>query len=143
MRLSGPEMRSLRSGDEAEVVSLWQRCGLTNPSNDPFDDIRLKCARDPAGLLVVVDDGVIIGSVMVGYEGHRGWINYLAVDPDRRREGVGRRLMREAENLLRAFGCPKINLQIRSNNLGVLAFYESMGYVVDDVVSLGRRLERG
>lgn len=78
---------------------------------------------------------------MVGYEGHRGWINYLAVDPDHQRLGYGRALMAEAERLLRAEGCPKINLQIRATNQGVIEFYRRLGYAVDEVVSMGKRLE--
>lgn len=77
---------------------------------------------------------------MAGYEGHRGWFNYLAVDPARRRAGLGRAMMAEAERLLRAYGCPKINLQIRSTNQGVIAFYQRIGFAADDVVSLGKRL---
>ncbi len=78
---------------------------------------------------------------MAGYEGHRGWINYLAVSPEHRRKGYGRQIMAEAERLLRAAGCPKINLQIRSPNKDVIAFYRSIGFAVDDVVSMGRRLD--
>jgi ribosomal protein S18 acetylase RimI-like enzyme len=84
---------------------------------------------------------VIVGSVMAGYEGHRGWINYLAVLPECRRRGVGRALMAEAERLLRAAGCPKINLQVRAGNAEVLGFYRAIGFAVDEVVSLGKRLE--
>jgi ribosomal protein S18 acetylase RimI-like enzyme len=79
--------------------------------------------------------------VMVGFEGHRGWINYLAVEPSLQRSGIGRALMNEAERILRAAGCPKINLQIRRTNADVIAFYERLGYVADDVVSFGKRLE--
>ena len=78
---------------------------------------------------------------MVGYEGHRGWINYLAVAPDCQVGGYGRRLMEEAEARLRGLGCPKINLQIRSSNTGVIEFYERIGFSIDDVVSMGKRLE--
>jgi ribosomal protein S18 acetylase RimI-like enzyme len=83
----------------------------------------------------------IVATVMIGYDGHRGWINYLAVSPDHQRKGFGRQLMLEAESLLRAEGCPKINLQVRTSNASVLAFYRALGYAVDDVVSLGKRLE--
>jgi ribosomal protein S18 acetylase RimI-like enzyme len=87
-------------------------------------------------------DQTIVGSVMVGYEGHRGWINYLAVSPEHRKQGCGRKLMEEAERLLRLEGCPKINLQVRTSNTEVLAFYRALGYVQDDVLSFGKRLER-
>jgi ribosomal protein S18 acetylase RimI-like enzyme len=78
---------------------------------------------------------------MAGYDGHRGWINYLAVHPEHRRKGIGRQLMSEAERRLRAAGCPKINLQVRSGNASVIAFYREAGFTPDDVVSLGKRLE--
>jgi ribosomal protein S18 acetylase RimI-like enzyme len=77
---------------------------------------------------------------MAGYEGHRGWINYLAVCPDHQRRGIGRMLMEQAEMLLKRAGCPKINLQVRSTNSEVIAFYQAIGYSVDDVISMGRRL---
>ena len=86
-------------------------------------------------------DGLIVASVMAGYEGHRGWINYLAVHPDHRRMGYANLMMDEAEKLIRKAGCPKINLQVRSSNKDVIEFYESIGYTVDDVVSMGKRLE--
>ncbi|MGN6507031.1 MAG: GNAT family N-acetyltransferase, partial [Tepidisphaeraceae bacterium] len=84
---------------------------------------------------------VVVGSVMCGSEGHRGWINYLTVDPQMRFRGIGRQLMVEAERVLRAAGCPKINLQVRSTNRAVLDFYRAIGFAVDDVTSLGKRLE--
>jgi ribosomal protein S18 acetylase RimI-like enzyme len=88
-----------------------------------------------------ISGGEIVGSVMAGYEGHRGWINYLAVAPRFRKQGHGRQLMEAAETLLRARGCPKINLQVRASNTEVIRFYEAIGFVVDDVVSFGKRLE--
>ncbi|MET1012692.1 MAG: GNAT family acetyltransferase [Actinomycetota bacterium] len=100
-----------------------------------------KLRVDPGLFLVAVEeDFVAVGSVMAGYEGHRGWINYLAVDPSRRWQGLGTRLMDEAEGLLAERGCPKINLQIRSENADVIAFYGALGYRTEDVVSLGKRL---
>ena len=77
---------------------------------------------------------------MTGYEGHRGWINYLAVSPDIQRQGIARQMMKEAENKLSALGCPKINLQIRSSNIQVINFYKRMGYTDDEVLSMGKRL---
>jgi ribosomal protein S18 acetylase RimI-like enzyme len=91
--------------------------------------------------LVGLRSGALVGTCMAGYEGHRGWINYLAVAPDLRRLGLGSELMNEATRLLRKAGCPKINLQVRSNNDEVIAFYRNLGYKVDEVVSLGLRLE--
>jgi ribosomal protein S18 acetylase RimI-like enzyme len=135
-------LRQYRPEDEREVVELWIRCGLVRPQNDPRKDIARKLQVRPEFFRVGVCAGKIVATIMVGYEGHRGWINYLAVDPGCRRRGYGRQLMNEAERLLRAEGCPKINLQVRKANTEVLAFYSAIGYVPDDVVSLGRRLER-
>jgi ribosomal protein S18 acetylase RimI-like enzyme len=117
------------------------RCELTRPWNDPYRDIERKLATDAANLLVLEDNGELIGSAMVGYDGHRGWINFLAVDASRRRQGLGRLLMAEAEHKLRERGCPKINLQVRTSNRSAIEFYRRIGYAVDDCVSLGRRLE--
>jgi ribosomal protein S18 acetylase RimI-like enzyme len=95
---------------------------------------------DPAWFLVGDEEERIVGSVMVGYDGHRGWINYLAVEPTQRRSGRGRALMDAAECLLRALDCPKINLQVRTSNPAVIAFYQHLGFTIDDCVSLGKRL---
>jgi ribosomal protein S18 acetylase RimI-like enzyme len=89
---------------------------------------------------VSVDEGRVVGSLMAGYDGHRGWLNYLAVEPTQRRRGIARQLVRAAEELLRAVGCPKVNLQVRSSNQEVLEFYLRLGFMVDDVVSMGKRL---
>jgi len=134
-------IRPFRPADEPAVVALWARCGLTRPWNDPHKDIARKLAVRPDLFLVAELDGTVIGTVMVGYDGHRGWINYLGVDPDCRRRGVGRALMAEAERLLRLEGCSKINLQVRTGNAEAIEFYRRIGYALDDVVSMGRRLE--
>lgn len=135
-------IRPYRPGDEEAVIALWRACDLVRPQNDPRKDIARKRRVNSEWFLVGEDaDGRIVGSVMAGYEGHRGWINYLAVEPSRQRTGRGRALMAEAERVLRAAGCPKINLQVRTANTGVLAFYERLGFKRDDVVSLGKRLE--
>ena len=135
-------IRPFRAADEEAVIALWRACDLVRPQNDPRKDIARKGRVNPEWFLVGEDaEGRIVGSVMVGYEGHRGWINYLAVEPSRQRTGRGRALMAEAERLLRAAGCPKINLQVRSRNAGVIAFYERIGFGRDEVVSLGKRLE--
>jgi ribosomal protein S18 acetylase RimI-like enzyme len=134
-------IRPFHPADEPAVIALWSRCGLTRPWNDPHKDIARKLAVRPDLFLVAEVDGSVIGTVMVGYDGHRGWINYLGVDPDCRRRGVGRALMTEAERLLRLEGCPKINLQVRTGNTEMIEFYRRIGYATDDVVSMGRRLE--
>jgi ribosomal protein S18 acetylase RimI-like enzyme len=135
------QIRPYDPADEDAVVALWERCGLTRPWNDPRKDIRRKLRVRPDLFLVGVIDGAIVGTVMAGYDGHRGWVNYLGVDPAHQRHGLGRALMDEAERLLRAAGCPKINLQVRTANAAAIEFYRRIGYAVDDVVSLGKRLE--
>jgi ribosomal protein S18 acetylase RimI-like enzyme len=134
-------IRSYRAEDGEPLVALWERCGLVRPNNDPRKDIARKQHEHPEWLLVGLFNDAVIASVMIGYEGHRGWINYLAVCPQYEKRGYGRRLMEEAERLLRAAGCPKINLQVRRTNREVLGFYRAIGYAVDEVVSLGKRLE--
>ncbi len=134
------EIRIFRQTDEEHVVFLWELCGLIVPWNDPRHDIRLKTDFQNSLFLVAEENGTVIGTVMAGYDGHRGWINYLAVHPDFRLHGIGRALMAEAENRLSLLGCPKINLQVRANNPGVIAFYEHLGFKVENVVNLGKRL---
>ena len=134
-------LRPFSATDSEAVISLWQECGLIHPNNDPRKDIARKLRVRPDLFLVGVIEGRIVASVMIGYEGHRGWINYLAVAPEHQKRGFGRSLMEEAERTLHAEGCPKINLQIRTTNAGVLAFYRALGYMQDEVISLGKRLE--
>jgi len=135
------EIREFDERDRAGVISLWRECALVVPHNDPAKDIDRKLKVDRDLFLVGVVDGCIVATVMGGYEGHRGWINYLAVSPSRRREGLGQRMMQAVEARIRARGCPKINLQIRAKNAGVIAFYQAIGYDRDDVINLGKRLE--
>lgn len=137
-----PLIRPYQPADEEPLLALWRECGLVRPQNDPRKDIARKLRVNPEWFLVAESDGRIVGAVMAGYEGHRGWINYLAVAPERRRGGLGRRLMAEAERLLRAAGCPKINLQVRPDNREVLAFYGRIGFAVEGAISLGKRLEQ-
>ena len=133
-------IRSFQPNDEDAVVELWKRCGLLRPWNDPHQDIARKLLVQSEWFLVGIIDDQIIATVMAGFDGHRGWINYLAVDPSHQRNGYGRTLMSQAEGLLRAFGCPKINLQIRSDNLDAIKFYERIGFSSDAVLSFGKRL---
>ncbi|MCI4323520.1 MAG: GNAT family acetyltransferase [Thermoplasmata archaeon] len=137
----GFEIRPFESRDEKAVVALWERCQLVRAWNDPHKDIRRKLNVRPEWFLVGRLHGDLIASVMAGYDGHRGWLNYLAVDPQYRRRGFARELVNHAERLLRAAGGPKVNLQVRSLNLPVVEFYRQLGYSADDVVSLGKRLE--
>jgi len=135
------EIRPFDPSDEESVVQLWTECGLVVPWNNPYCDIQRKLKIQPELFLVACLDGQTIATVMAGYDGHRGWINYLAVHPQHQHSGIGRRMMDEAESRLRAAGCPKINLQVRSKNASVIEFYKRIGFKADDVVSLGKRLE--
>lgn len=135
-------IRPFQDADEAAVIALWESCGLVVPQNNPGADIARKLRVNPEWFLVGEVEGVVVASCMAGYEGHRGWINYLAVHPDLRRQSLARQMMEHAERLLREAGCPKINLQVRKTNAAVIAFYESIGFSVDEVVSLGKRLQR-
>lgn len=135
------EIRPFESADTETVVALWTTCNLTRPWNDPREDIARKVAVADGMFLVATVDGRVVGSVMAGYDGHRGWINYLAVAPVQQGAGHGRALMAEAEARLAAVGCPKVNLQVRDTNTSALAFYEHLGYRVDAAVSMGKRLE--
>jgi ribosomal protein S18 acetylase RimI-like enzyme len=135
------DIRPFRTSDESSVIALWEGCGLLRPWNDPKKDIRRKLRVQPEMFLVGLLGKQVLATVMAGYEGHRGWINYLAVAPEHRREGHGRAMMAAAERLLRDAGCPKVNLQVRATNASAIHFYERLGYQVDDVVGLGKRLE--
>jgi ribosomal protein S18 acetylase RimI-like enzyme len=136
------EVRAFEAQDEEAVVALWKRCGLVRPQNDPRKDIRRKLAVRPDLFLVGVTDGHVVATVMAGFEGHRGWLNYLAVDPPYQRRGLGRELVRVAEAMLIKSGCPKVNLQVRTSNRDAIEFYRHIGYTTDDVVSMGKRVER-
>ena len=132
--------RTYRAHDAQALVELWAACGLTRPWNDPCLDLARKLADSPELLLVAEHEGELVGSVMAGYDGHRGWINYLAVHPSRQGSGLGRQLMAAAEERLGALGCAKVNLQIRDDNAAARGFYEAIGYRQDPVVSYGKRL---
>lgn len=134
------DIRCYRPSDQRALIDLWQVTNLARPQNDLEQDIERKLRVDPDLLLVATANQQLIGSVMGGYEGHRGWINYLAVAPEFQRRGVASMLMHRIESDLRLKGCPKINLQVRNTNPEVLAFYASLGYSDDHVVSLGKRL---
>ena len=135
------KIRRYHESDQRAVVDLWESCELVVPWNDPQKDIERKLAVQRDLFLVGTLDARVIASVIAGYEGHRGWINYLAVDPRYRGRGFGRILMAEVEMRLRALGCPKINLQVRRSNRNAVTFYQRTGYSIDDVISMGKRLE--
>jgi ribosomal protein S18 acetylase RimI-like enzyme len=133
-------IRPFLDADEPAVIALWQACGLTRPWNDPARDIDRKRAVQREWFLVGTLDERVVASAMAGYDGHRGWVFYVAVAPEARGRGFGRALMREVERRLREAGCPKLNLLVRDDNAAAIGFYRALGYVQDKVVSLGRRL---
>ena len=133
-------IRPIKLEDSDTVVTIWQACNLTVPWNDPYKDIARKMKVNPELFLVAELNGCVVGTIMGGYDGHRGWINYLAVTPTYQDQGIGRALMETLEAKLLALGCPKINLQVRSTNTAVIQFYGHLGYYIDDVISLGKRL---
>ena len=135
-------IRPYQVDDEQDVISVWRQCDLLRPWNDPHKDIARKLKVRPDLFLVGELDGRIIASVIAGYDGHRGWLYYLGVLPEHRRSGCGKAIVDEAERLLRLEGCPKINLQVRTSNLEVIEFYRRIGFAMDDVASMGKRLEK-
>lgn len=134
------QIRAFERSDTDTVIALWEACGLTRPWNDPRLDIERKLMVQPELFLVGEVDGRVIASVMAGYEGHRGWVNYLAVAPDQQRRGLAQQLMADVEVRLKARGCPKLNLQVRSGNDSAMQFYREIGYVEDGSISFGKRL---
>lgn len=129
-------IRPLVDADVDAVFALWHAVGLTRPWNDPHEEIRRARAVSPELLLVAEHDGAVVGTVMAGYDGHRGWLHYVASA----RPGAGRALVAEAERRLVALGCPKVMLMVRSDNAGVLGYYDSLGYDRDAVLVAGKRL---
>jgi ribosomal protein S18 acetylase RimI-like enzyme len=134
-------IRQFKQEDEKQLVQLWNDCKLVVPWNNPHRDIQRKVKIQPELFLVGIHENRLVASVMGGYDGHRGWVYYLAVHPDYQQKGFARRMMLEIENRLHKLGCPKINLQVRNTNLKVIEFYKRIGYKLDDVVSFGKRLD--
>jgi ribosomal protein S18 acetylase RimI-like enzyme len=134
-------IRPFQTEDEDALVALWKMCELTVSWNNPHKDIARKLQVQPELFLVGILGNSLIATVMGGYEGHRGWINYLAVHPDFHGKGYGQGIMNSVETVLREMGCPKINLQIRRGNDKIASFYQKLGFTSDNVVSMGKRLE--
>ena len=151
---TGFAIRAFHRRDTDAVVALWEDAGLTRPWNDPRADIERKLAVQPELFLVAEETpqtqsasgagagagACIVGSVMAGYDGHRGWLYYLATASDRRGAGIGRALVAEAERLLLAMGCPKVQLMVRVGNEQVFGFYDALGYERFEVGNTGKRL---
>jgi ribosomal protein S18 acetylase RimI-like enzyme len=135
------QIRPFDEADTEAVVALWGRCGLTRPWNDPRRDIERKLTVQRELFLVGVDEQeAVLATAMAGYDGHRGWVHYVAVDPAAQGTGAGRQLMAEVERRLLALGCPKLSFQVRTGNERVRSFYEHLGYSVDDAFGMGKRL---
>lgn len=134
------QIRPFEATDTEDVVALWEECGLVRSWNDPRKDIERKLKVQPELFLVASDAGRVVASVMAGYDGHRGWVYYLAVSPSHRKLSLGRQLMHAVEHLLADMGCPKLNLMVRTSNAEVLEFYRSLDYQQDDVATLSKRL---
>lgn len=141
-------IRDFTVADTEQAIALWQSCDLTRPWNDPTLDIERNLAAQP-GLSLVAEarlndneqaEAVVVGTVMLGYDGHRGWMYYLASHPEMRGRGIAKALVTEAERRLESLGCPKAQLMVRGTNTQAIGFYEALGYEVNDVLVLGKRL---
>jgi ribosomal protein S18 acetylase RimI-like enzyme len=132
---------AIADGDVADVIALWRACGLTRPWNDPAADIALARRGPSSAILVGRDGGKIVATVMVGHDGHRGWVYYVAVDPARQGKGLGRTIMAAAEDWLREAGVPKLQLLVRRENVKANAFYQSLGYEESTSVMLAKWLD--
>ena len=133
-------IRPYLESDLDDVIALWELCDLTRPWNNPEIDIFRKLAQRDQLFLLAVKDDQLIATVMGGYDGHRGWVNYLAVHPHFQRNGVATALIQQLEKCLIALGCPKLQLLIRQDNIDVQNFYEQLGYEEIEVICLGKRL---
>jgi hypothetical protein len=136
------EITDLPAARVDDAVALWQHCGLTRPWNDPHEDAGRALDGSASTVLACLRDDELLGTAMVGHDGHRGWVYYLAVRPDEQRGGLGRALMAACEQWVVARGIPKLQLMVRNDNDDVLAFYERLGYADDDVVVVSRRLDQ-
>lgn len=134
-------LRPASADDFDAVIALWRICDLTRPWNDPVQDFTLAVENSASDILLRHEEDQLTASVMVGFDGHRGWVYYLAVHPAHRRLGLGQRMMVEAETWLRARNAPKIQLMVRSDNADVIAFYKSIGLESQPVETLGKRLD--
>ncbi|HWX05835.1 MAG TPA: GNAT family acetyltransferase [Bradyrhizobium sp.] len=134
-------VKPIEDRDIAEVIGLWQRCGSTRPWNDPARDIAMARKDANATVLLGRHDGALVASVLVGHDGHRGWVYYVTVDPDHRFKGFGRAIMSAAEHWLRARGIEKLQLMVRGDNAEVHAFYQSLGYFEQERVVFAKWLD--
>jgi ribosomal protein S18 acetylase RimI-like enzyme len=134
------KMRSASSTDEAAVIALWRSAGLVTSQNDPVHDFRFALGK-PNSDILIAEDTKIIGALMVGHDGHRGWLYYVAVDPSRRKQGIGRTLVKAAEEWLAAQGMAKAQLMVRESNSHVAEFYERLGYESQPRITMAKWLK--
>jgi len=127
--------------DRDAVIAIWEKCELTRPWNNASEDFRLASEGRTSDILILRKDNGIAAAIMVGFDGHRGWVYYLAVDPAYRRKGLGRQMMEAAEKWLADHNAPKIQLMVRDDNVQALGFYKALGYETQPVVTIGRRLD--
>jgi len=133
-------IKNFTAADKDEVIILWNLCGLIVPSNNPEKDIELKMSFQPELFFIAESEKKIIGTVMTGYDGHRGWLNYLGVHPEYRGVGCGRMLVEFSIQKLKELNCPKLNLQVRNSNTSVIDFYKRLGFSEHEVISLQLKL---
>lgn len=135
------EIRQFEARDEEDVIRIWSEAFPNDPPrNEPASVVRRKIKTQPELFLVGESNGVVVATLLGGYDGFRGWVYHVAVSVAHRRQGYGREMMREAERLLKKLGCPKLNIQVRAENRGVVDFYKRIGYEVEDHVSMGKLL---
>jgi ribosomal protein S18 acetylase RimI-like enzyme len=138
------QIRPYDETDQKAVVTLWRQIFPDAPSwNRPEADIRRKCSLQRELFLVATLGTKLVGTALAGYDGHRGWVYYVAVSPEHRRRGIGRALMNRAEEGLAQMGCPKLNLQVRASNDQAVSFYRRLGYEVEERISMSKRLNEG
>lgn len=133
-------IRQFSHTDLEDIINLWELCGLTRPWNNPEIDIFRKAEQQDNLFLIATRDDKLVATLMGGYDGHRGWISYLAVHPQYQRQGIATALVQQLEKRLVAKGCPKVQLLIRKDNLDIQSFYDELGYEEVDAICLGKRL---
>ena len=134
------EISSYHSTYQTAVIDVWKKCNLVVPQNDPLEDIQKKLDVQPELFFVALLKNKVIGSIMAGYDGHRGWLYYLAVLPEYQKKGYGKKLVKKAFTELRKLGCLKVNLQVRKDNTSIVNFYKHLGFKEEERISLGMRL---
>ncbi len=135
------DIREIEDAEIEPVIALWRRCGLTRPWNDPQADIVLARSGATSSVLVARQDNAIVATVMVGTDGHRGWVYYVAVEPDLQGHGLGRAMMAAAEQWAQDRGVPKIQLMVRATNARATGFYKALGYLAEDTIVMGKRFD--